>query len=296
MVGYKDIIYYRRSYRNWFTILIKQALPGNRMKKIIKVMPRNGTAFINVNSWLAHHYVQLNAYHNDNISKPSILNDGNLSFEYKNIPVKFSIPSYAAFLESFIMEDYSWLLPVEGQTVVDIGANIGDTPLYFALNGARKVLALEPFPYAYSTAKKNIMISGYDHSIDLMNCGFGKDGFIELSESVSDTGSELKKLEGGPRIPLISLKTLIEKYSLGYVKELLLKMDCEGCEYNILEEDCSVLRNFKKIQMEYHYGPDKLVEKLNSCHFNVKYTDPKKIRAKESDKPQQIGMIYAIRE
>jgi hypothetical protein len=33
---------------------------------------------------------------------------------------------------------------LRGRDVVDVGANVGDTALYFVLNGARKVIALEP--------------------------------------------------------------------------------------------------------------------------------------------------------
>ena len=33
---------------------------------------------------------------------------------------------------------------VKGRDVIDVGANTGDTALYFILNGARKVIAVEP--------------------------------------------------------------------------------------------------------------------------------------------------------
>jgi len=36
-------------------------------------------------------------------------------------------------------------LPVVGKTVIDIGANIADSSIYFAIRGAKKVIALEPF-------------------------------------------------------------------------------------------------------------------------------------------------------
>src|SRR5215204_1106883 len=36
-------------------------------------------------------------------------------------------------------------LPVKGKAVVDVGANIADSSVYFALNGAKKVIGLEPF-------------------------------------------------------------------------------------------------------------------------------------------------------
>jgi hypothetical protein len=37
---------------------------------------------------------------------------------------------------------------VNGRYVVDVGANVGASAIYFATRGAKKVLAFEPFPYS----------------------------------------------------------------------------------------------------------------------------------------------------
>ena len=37
------------------------------------------------------------------------------------------------------------ILNPKGKTVIDIGANIGDSSIYFAINGATKVFAVEPY-------------------------------------------------------------------------------------------------------------------------------------------------------
>jgi len=37
-------------------------------------------------------------------------------------------------------------LPLKNKIVVDIGACTGDTPIYFAVSGAKKIIALEPYP------------------------------------------------------------------------------------------------------------------------------------------------------
>ena len=44
----------------------------------------------------------------------------------------------------FVKNDYDFL-KVEDKIIVDIGANIGDTAIYFAVKGAKKVIGLEPF-------------------------------------------------------------------------------------------------------------------------------------------------------
>jgi FkbM family methyltransferase len=40
--------------------------------------------------------------------------------------------------------------------VIDVGAGVGDTAILFALRGAKKVIALEPFPSLYEEALINI--------------------------------------------------------------------------------------------------------------------------------------------
>ena len=53
----------------------------------------------------------------------------------------------------FLNKEYDFL-PVDGKTVLDIGANIGDSCVYFALCGSSRIIAIEPFPRNYELAKK----------------------------------------------------------------------------------------------------------------------------------------------
>ena len=47
----------------------------------------------------------------------------------------------------------------------DVGANIGDSSIYFALKGAKKVIALEPLPANYEMAVKNIELNNFKNII-----------------------------------------------------------------------------------------------------------------------------------
>lgn len=58
----------------------------------------------------------------------------------------------------FLRDDYKFL-PVDNKIVLDIGANIGDTAIYFAVNNASKVIALEPYQNNFEIAKKNISLN-----------------------------------------------------------------------------------------------------------------------------------------
>ena len=48
-------------------------------------------------------------------------------------------------VNTFFKKDYGKII-VNEKTVLDIGANIGDTGIFYALNGAKKVIGIEPFP------------------------------------------------------------------------------------------------------------------------------------------------------
>jgi FkbM family methyltransferase len=54
-----------------------------------------------------------------------------------------------SILAIFEYGDWYEDLNVRGRVVVDVGAYIGDSAIYFALRGARKVVAVEPHPGAY---------------------------------------------------------------------------------------------------------------------------------------------------
>ncbi|MCH7561417.1 MAG: FkbM family methyltransferase [Thaumarchaeota archaeon] len=55
----------------------------------------------------------------------------------------------------FLRDNYKFL-PVENKIVLDIGANIGDSSIYFALKGSKKIISLEPFPKNYEMVKKTL--------------------------------------------------------------------------------------------------------------------------------------------
>ena len=171
--------------------------------------------------------------------------------------------------------------------------NIGDSAIYFALNGAKRVIGLEPYPYAFSYAEKNIKLNNFNNIIPI-NAGYGKDSSILVDDKkISENGSILISSNSGKEIPIYSLKTLLKMYK---IKNAIVKMDCEGCEYALLEEDDETLKNIDMMQIEYHYGYSELVEKLKKVGFYVEYTDPIYSYNKDAENPNmRLGWIYAKR-
>ena len=171
--------------------------------------------------------------------------------------------------------------------------NIGDSAIYFALNGAKRIIGLEPYPYAFSYAEKNIKLNNLNNII-LLNAGYGKDDKILVDDKkISSIGSSMISSNSGKTIPIYSLKTLLKMYK---IKNAIVKMDCEGCEYALLEEDDETLKNIDMIQIEYHYGYSNLIEKLKKGGFQVEYMKAQASYNKDAENPNMmLGWIYAKR-
>ncbi|WMT55535.1 MULTISPECIES: FkbM family methyltransferase [unclassified Acidiplasma] len=103
----------------------------------------------------------------------------------------------------FVREEYKFL-NVKDKVVVDIGSNMGDSSIYFALNGAEKVIALEPVPYSFNLAVDNIKENNLEGKVELLNAGYGSDGDIVVDENYS--GQNLISSEKGKKVKIYSLK------------------------------------------------------------------------------------------
>jgi len=161
-------------------------------------------------------------------------------------------------------------LNVAGRTVVDVGAGVGDTAILFALRGAKRVIALEPYPSLYRKALVNVGINGVEDRIVLVNAGLGR--------SDGEVCAEVRAVPGyhpfSPdnrcdiRVRMYTLRSLVKEFSIE--ENSALKMDCEGCEYEtVLHADPEDLKVFKEIIIEYHNGYGELVKLLENLGFDV---------------------------
>ena len=173
----------------------------------------------------------------------------------------------------FVLNTYA-LPSIKGKEVLDIGANIGDSAIYFATKGAKKVIAFEPFPATYRQAKENIYLNGMEKKIELLNIGVGgksetiflPDTFIGTSgmDSIGKSALDENTDKGAP-VRIVTLEEIIKMYPSS---ETVLKMDCEGCEYaSLLNATDDTLKHFSEIILEYHEKSGKLMEKFRKAGF-----------------------------
>ena len=94
-------------------------------------------------------------------------------------------------------------------------------------------------------------------------------------------------------IKMYSLKEILNKFELSH-SGLILKMDCEGCEYQLLREDDDSLRLFERIQIEFHNGHKTLLKKLRNVGFHCTVTGPWNGTSYESSISNiRFGYLYA---
>jgi FkbM family methyltransferase len=60
---------------------------------------------------------------------------------------------------------------LKNRIVIDLGAFVGDSAIYFVLRGARRVIALEPNPEAFKEMLENIKLNNMESKIITINAG-----------------------------------------------------------------------------------------------------------------------------
>ncbi|MFP3287946.1 MAG: FkbM family methyltransferase [Acidilobus sp.] len=168
-------------------------------------------------------------------------------------------------METFIEGDYEVpevLSGLRGREVIDVGANAGDSALYFILHGARKVIALEPLPNIARCAEENVRLSGATDKVKVLNAALSSEPVnVPCDYDVFSSGGFSTLKGSGPcKVTGVTLSDL-----LGMIGDpFLLKMDCEGCEAQvILGPERERLRAFEHVIFETHpYITDVSDEKL----------------------------------
>ena len=160
--------------------------------------------------------------------------------------------------------DYFGYRVAAGDVVVDIGANIGTFSLYAAtVRGASRVLSFEPFPDNYGMLYKNV-VENQLRSVTCVNQAVaGNRGLRTLRLDSMDCGSHslvTGSFESTVEVECCTLGDIFQRFSLTKIDYL--KMDCEGAEYEILENATSRLQQISRISMETHTTVDRRAEDL----------------------------------
>ena len=172
--------------------------------------------------------------------------------------VKYNLEYIGAIVEIFIRRIHDFYSNnLEGKIVLDLGASVGDTPLYFASRGAT-VYAVEMTKTNYDNMKKNIELNPeLADKIIPIHLAFGKDEMVEyyqdsLHRASTHGGASFVKNKYGKNaekhtVQGMTLRAIREKYNLNEIE--LLKVDCKGGEFFLKEDE---LDNINTIKIEYY--------------------------------------------
>jgi FkbM family methyltransferase len=182
-----------------------------------------------------------------------------------------------ALVERFVEEEYADL-NVGNAVVIDVGAHIGDSAVYFLHRGAAFVHCYEPYPQMIESARANLRLNGLEPKVSLHQVGLA-----------ARSGEVMARFD--PRRRATNLVTASRHGSRGDYQlvrldrftdavlavrgahpqaRLVCKMDCEGCEREIFAaaESSEALVQCDEWVIEFHPRvPEHVVQTLRGLGF-----------------------------
>ena len=203
----------------------------------------------------------------------------------------------------------------DGFNVLDIGANMGLFALWMSPQiGSGRICCIEPTS-AYDTLAENVRRNGLSNVLAIRCAAGAPDSTLEILEYPEFNGvNHNAKFTPAPwgqffirllhrRKPLPPVRTshpcrdlasILDEASFDNVD--LLKIDCEGGEYEILDSTSDdLMARIDRVCMEFHelhpsHDHRKLVQRLESCGYDVTVKRPWFERTF-----QKTGTIWALR-
>jgi FkbM family methyltransferase len=176
---------------------------------------------------------------------------------------KFKIPDCTSFVyqfgDIFVNEVYKFNNNADSPVIIDCGANIGMSCLYFAQNYPNaKIYAFEADNTIFQILSYNLSNNNIKN-VKLFNTAvwINNEDIVFNSEG-ADAGSIVNDFKNKQRVKAIRLKEFIEKE-----EEIdFLKLDVEGAETEIIIDCNEVLKKVKNLFIEYH----SILDKPQSLH------------------------------
>jgi FkbM family methyltransferase len=164
--------------------------------------------------------------------------------------------------ETCLDRDYEKDLPPGGEdwTIVDIGAGLGDFSVCAAWRHPdRKIAAFEPFLESFGLLQENLRLNGI-RNVQAFPLAVGaRSGPMQLQTAtgvaVRHSTASSGIVDPAASLPVegVTLEDAFKK--AGFAHCDLLKVDCEGGEYDIFfHTPEETLRKVERIAMEYHDG------------------------------------------
>lgn len=193
-----------------------------------------------------------------------------------------------AFVE-LLLDDCYGLRPlakrVEMQAIriLDIGANVGLFGVAARAHFPEATIhCYEPNATLERFLKSQARVAGFEYFLEAVGRDAGRATLLlDATESVQT--SSFRDAEGST--PVVAFRTALDR--LGSTVDLV-KMDCEGAEWEILE-DVPSWRRVRFLTLEYHLGPRDDHQRIVSTLNNVGFVVDRQITA------SGFGLVHARR-
>ncbi|MGA8711057.1 MAG: FkbM family methyltransferase [Thermoplasmata archaeon] len=175
--------------------------------------------------------------------------------------IRFTLESLHPYIfaETFLYDIHYPGADVRGRTVVDAGAFVGDTALYFAALGAR-VHSYEPEPGNLLRLRQNLVLNpNLAAAVTAYPEAVGADGTVRFSVGEGGGGSTFGDSPVSVPTPAVSLRTILNRID---GPPYLLKVDCKGAEFDLVRQPA--LGEFSVVHIEYaaDFRPGRTVGEL----------------------------------
>ncbi len=166
---------------------------------------------------------------------------------------KIKIPDFASFRsasnEIFNREIYKFRTETEKPYIIDCGANIGLSIIYFKKTYPNaEIIGLEPDKEIFKLLKSNVNSFGYNDVRLLEKAVWDKESEEDFFSEGADGGRLSKKEESKKfiRVGTVRLRKYLEK------PVDFLKIDIEGAEVAVIRDCADLLPKVKNLFVEYH--------------------------------------------
>jgi len=169
--------------------------------------------------------------------------------------LRLKASDFETYIKVFIQREYQLPLKKQPSFIVDAGANVGFTAVFFAnLYPQAKVVAVEPEASNFALLQKNA--APYKNITAIRAALWKENGVIDLVDpGIGHYGFQTKEFLGASdskrdRVASLTVDSLMAQHGIPYID--LLKMDIEGAEKEVFENASAWIDKIGVLAIELH--------------------------------------------